>query len=120
MRVFACIILAATIGWTLLSGAALPEDVPTGASAAAALEEHGFDYFYNLEYDQAIRAFQRLRDIDPSNPAAQNHVATVSLYQQLYLAGVLQGDLFSGSNRFFRNRKIQPEPDLEKAFREAN
>jgi tetratricopeptide (TPR) repeat protein len=120
MRLFVCAILAAMIGWALLAGAARGEDVSIGASAAAALEEQGFDFFYNLEYAQAARVFQRLRDADPKNPALQNHVATVNFYRQLYLAGVLQGDLFSNSNRFFRNRKIQPDPALEKNFRDAN
>jgi tetratricopeptide (TPR) repeat protein len=120
MRLFVCAILAAMIGWALLAGAARGEDVSIGASAAAALEEQGFDFFYNLEYDQATRVFQRLRDSDPKNPALQNHVATVDFYRQLYAAGVLQGDLFSNSNRFFRNRKIQPDPALEKSFHDAN
>jgi tetratricopeptide (TPR) repeat protein len=124
MRLFACAtlaaILSAVFGWTSLAGAAPEEDVSIGASPAAALEEQGLDFFYNLEYDQATRVFQRLRDADPNNPALHNHVATVSFYQQLYVAGVLQGDLFANSNRFFRNRKIQPDPALEKTFRDAN
>ena len=120
MRLFVCPILAAIIAWPLFAGDARAEDTFIGASAAAALEEQGFDFFYNLDYDQAIRVFQRLRDADPKDPALHNHVATVSFYRQLYLAGVLQGDLFANSNRFFRNRKIQPDPALEKTFRDAN
>src|SRR5690349_5272963 len=119
MRQFVCAILATIIVSSLCAISAPAEDVSIGASAAAALEEQGFDSFYNLEYEQAIRVFQRLRDTDPGNPAFQNHVATVNLYQQLYVAGVLQGDLFS-SNRFFRNRKIETDPELEKNFRAAN
>ena len=123
MRLFAYAILAAIFAAILaprFGGAAAAQNVSIEASASAALEEQGLNHFYNLEYDQANRIFQRLRDSDPKNAALHNHIATVSFYQQLYVAGFLQGDLFSSNNRFFRNRKIEPDPALEKAFRDAN
>ncbi|MBI4458698.1 MAG: tetratricopeptide repeat protein, partial [Acidobacteria bacterium] len=41
-------------------------------------------------------------------------------YKQLHVAGVLQGELFAASNRFFRTRKIQADPALRENFWEAN
>jgi tetratricopeptide (TPR) repeat protein len=38
----------------------------------------------------------------------------------LYVAGALGGDLFGASNRFFRTRKIIPDPEIEAQFRTAN
>jgi tetratricopeptide (TPR) repeat protein len=80
----------------------------------------GLDHFYNLEYDYAISAFEALRDDAPANAAWQNHVAMSYLYKQLLLAGALEGDLFGASNRFFRTKKIQPDPQLDARFRTAN
>ena len=90
------------------------------AEEARRLLADGLDHFYNLEYDYAISSFEELRDNDPRNPAWQNHVALGYIYKQLLLAGALEGDLFGASNRFFRTRKIQPDPRLESGFRKAN
>ena len=54
------------------------------------------------------------------NPNWYNDLAAAYFYKQLLVANVLQGDLFASSNRFFRMKKIQPEPTLRKRFWEAN
>ncbi|MBI3896520.1 MAG: tetratricopeptide repeat protein [Acidobacteria bacterium] len=93
--------------------------IPLRATLSAE-EEQAFDHFYNLEYDQAIVLFERLRDADRNNPLHHNRVAMAYLYKQLYIAGALHGDLFSVSNKFFRTKKIEPDPALAKKFWEAN
>jgi tetratricopeptide (TPR) repeat protein len=99
---------------------------PRPAAAALSPQEtqrllqEGLDRFYNLEYDSAIADFQRLRADNPRNPDWQNQLAMAYLYKQLYVAGALEGDLFGASNKFFRTRKIVPNPELENHFRTAN
>lgn len=80
----------------------------------------GFDHFYSLEYDDAIRIFEQLRDADPGNPYAHHRVALAYFYKQLHVAGVLEGDLFGASNRFFRTRKIVVDPVLDRNFHQSN
>ena len=80
----------------------------------------GFDHFYSLEYDDAIRIFEQLRDADPGNPYAYHRVALAYFYKQLHVAGVLEGDLFGASNRFFRTRKIVVDPVLDRNFHQSN
>src|SRR5206468_3832148 len=80
----------------------------------------GVDHFYNLEYDEAIASFQRLRADNPRNPAWQNHVALGYFYKELYRAGALEADLFDASNRFFRSKKFPTDAELESRFRQAN
>ena len=107
-------------GWAQCARAAAPLASLPASDADLEQYKKGTDHFYNLEYDQAIAAFEKLRDADPDNPSRQNNVATAYFYKQLYLAGVLQGDLFSSSNKFFRTKKIQVEPAIANAFWEAN
>ena len=107
-------------GWAQCARAAAPPASLPASDADLEQYKKGTDHFYNLEYDQAIAAFEKLRDADPDNPSRQNNVATAYFYKQLYLAGVLQGDLFSSSNKFFRTKKIQVEPAIANAFWEAN
>jgi tetratricopeptide (TPR) repeat protein len=93
---------------------------PLAPAEASRLLAEGLDHFYNLEYDQAISIFERLRADDSRNPSWQNHVALGYFYKQLYIAGALEGDLFGASNKFFRTRKIKTDPVLESRFRQAN
>ena len=83
------------------------------------LAKQAFEHFYNLEYDPAIAIFEKLRDADPNNPTWHNQVAIAYFYKQLYVAGVLQGDLFSASNKFFR-KKVDVAPLLKDRFWKAN
>ncbi len=111
--------LVAALAALLLCGAgavALPAAALPASEDDLELQKKAVNHFYSLEYDQAIAAFEKLRDADPDNPARQNDVATAYFYKQLYMAGVLQGDLFSSSNKFFRTKKIQVDPAIEKPF----
>ena len=81
--------------------------------------QKGLEHFYNLEYDDAIAIFEKLRHAEPNNPAWHNHLAMTYFYKALYVAGELQGDLYSASNRFF-NKKPVFDPTLKQLFRQAN
>ncbi len=106
-----------------LAGATLaprPAAAALSPQEAQRLLQEGLDHFYSLEYDAAIANFQQLRSDDPRNPDWQNQLALAYLYKQLYVAGALEGDLFGASNKFFRTKKIVPDPGLENHFRTAN
>ncbi|MBI4460288.1 MAG: hypothetical protein HY648_09560 [Acidobacteria bacterium] len=95
--------------------------LPAPLSAALSAEERAaFDHFYNLEYDQAVAVFERIRDAEPNDPLPYNYVAMAYLYKHLHKAGALHGDLFSVSNKFFETKKIHSDPLLEKRFWDAN
>jgi tetratricopeptide (TPR) repeat protein len=84
------------------------------------LQQQALDHFYSLEYTDAIRLFEQLRDAEPANAAWQNQTAMSYFYELLYRAGALQGDLFGASNRFFRTKKFTPDPVLAERFHQAN
>lgn len=122
MRVFRAVAwMGAWIGggWAL-AAAAGAQNTALPPAQARELAAQGFDHFYSLEYDQAIPIFERLRDADPGWPSSHHRVAVAYFYKQLYKAGVLEGDLFGASNRFFRTRKIEVDPALDRNFRQAN
>src|SRR3972149_11644343 len=92
MNVIPYAILALWVGWVPMAESVALQETSITAPASRQLEEKGFDYFYSLEYDQAIAAFQKLRDAEPDNPTWRNHLASAYFYKQLHVAGVLQGE----------------------------
>ncbi|MBI1898199.1 MAG: tetratricopeptide repeat protein [Acidobacteria bacterium] len=87
------------------------------AAAAWAQElPEGFEHFYNLEYDLALREFEQLARERPNDPNAYNHVAQTVLYRELFRAGALETELVSGGNPFLRRPKVQTTPATEKFF----
>jgi tetratricopeptide (TPR) repeat protein len=53
------------------------------------LTSSGFEHFYNLDYDRAVRDFQRAADKYPEDPFAVNHLLTSVLFRELYRMGAL-------------------------------
>ena len=62
-------------------------------STAAASVAHdpqvdaAFDYFYNMEYDQATHDFEKILARRPKDPTAVNHLLTTVLTRELYDTG---------------------------------
>lgn len=97
-----------TVGWGLRLGlgvcllvacasGSVANQAAEGAGARAASEgridgalgAQAFHYFYNLDYDRAIPAFQKLLDHDPNDPNAVNHLLAAVMYRELYRMGLL-------------------------------
>ena len=78
--------------------------------------ERGFDHFYNLEYPQAIAAFQQAIAKDPASPDLHNHLAQTIVFQEMFRDGALESELVSGSNSFLRRPRLNPTDATEKWF----
>jgi tetratricopeptide (TPR) repeat protein len=76
----------------------------------------GNEAFYNLEYDQAIAAYEKAVAASPDNPAYHNFVAQSLLYREMFRDGALESELVSGNNSFLRRPKMEPPADVEKRF----
>ncbi len=63
------------------------------AGAASAVHDPqvdaAFEHFYNMEYDQATRAFEKILARHPRDPFAVNHLLTSVLMRQLYDTGAM-------------------------------
>ncbi len=90
---------------------ALPaQDTPTA---------HGFDHFYNLEYELALADFEASAKEDPQAIGPQNHIAQTLLYREMFRNGALETELVSGNNPFLRREKMNPTPEVQREFAEA-
>jgi tetratricopeptide (TPR) repeat protein len=103
MRAAWCLILAG-------AAAALAEDPPVSK---------GFEYFYNLQYDESIAEFNRQVAEQPKEPAGYNHLAQAILYRNMFRAGALESELVSGSNPFLRRSKVDASPEDQRKFDQA-
>ena len=89
-----------------------------GSSPAAA--EHvdpwvyaykGLDHFYNLEYKESQAALEKALESDPDNPILRNFLTNAYLFEELYRLRQLEGNLYSASNTFLKEK---PRPDPER------
>ncbi|HST79420.1 MAG TPA: hypothetical protein VLN58_13120 [Verrucomicrobiae bacterium] len=60
-----------------------------------ALTRSGWQHFYSLEYDQAIRDFEKAWEARPDDAAAVNHVLDAVLYRELYKYNALDTRLYA-------------------------
>jgi len=60
-----------------------------------ALTRGGFEHFYSLEYDLAIRDFQQALDARPDSAKAMNHLLEARLFQQLHKYNALDTRLYA-------------------------
>lgn len=71
----------------------------------------GLDHFYNLEYDESIAALQKALQAEPDNPILRNFLTNAYLFQELYRLRQLEGNLYSASNAFLKEK---PKPDPQR------
>lgn len=85
----------------------------TIAVAAADDRSAGHDHYFNLEYDEAFAAYERVRQVEPDDPTIYNHLATAVLYKELNRLGMLETSAFKGDNRFLATKKPKPDPSVK-------
>ncbi len=77
--------------------------VPTRADNDAATRK-GFEFFYNLEYDKAIREFEAAQQAHPNDPFAVNHTLEGVVFKELYRTGALDTEAYASDN--FLTKKL--------------
>jgi hypothetical protein len=73
-----------------------PNDAPT---------RKGFEHFYNLEYEQAIRQFELAVKAHPDDPFAANHLLSGVMFRELYRIGALDTELYA-KNSFLTSKQF--------------
>jgi tetratricopeptide (TPR) repeat protein len=99
--------------WALVALTLLPA---SGVAGVKEDLEQGYDHFYNLEYPEAIAAFEKAAADDPTSPLAQNGIAQSVLYREMFRNGALESELIDGTNSFLRRPKLEPSQDTETRF----
>jgi len=85
-------------------------------AAGTDLVATGFDHFYNLEYDQALKLFLEAEIQHPDEPEMHNHIAEALLFGEMFRDGALESELVSGDNSFLRRPKLNPSAETEQQF----
>lgn len=78
----------------------------------------GFDHFYNVEYADAISAFQKALTANPSDARLRTHLAQAVVFHVMERAGALESELVTGANSFIRRPRMEPLPGEDALFHE--
>lgn len=71
----------------------------------------GFDYFYNAEYDPAIREFEAALKEHPDDPFAVNHLLTGVMFKEMYRIGALDTELYAKEG-FLHSKQFPIDPKI--------
>ena len=86
-------------------------------AAIAALTKSGFAAYYVMDYDGAIRDFERVVAARPDDPSAVNHLLSAVLFRELYRAGALDTSLYA-NNSFLDRRQFPIDPAARERIRQ--
>jgi len=86
------------------------------AAGQDALVERGFDHFYNLEYPEALAAFESAIALHPGDPDLHNHLAETIVFREMFRDGALESEMVSGTNSFLRRPRLNPAAETERRF----
>jgi tetratricopeptide (TPR) repeat protein len=75
------------------------------------LTRSGFDAYYSLDYDSAIRSFEQLLAKYPDDPHAVNHLLAAVLFKELYRIGAFETSLYS-NNSFLDRKPLRADPKV--------
>ncbi|MCC6340727.1 MAG: tetratricopeptide repeat protein [Bryobacterales bacterium] len=79
----------------------------------------GWNHFYNLEFDQAIAAFEAVVRKNPDDPYAYNALSQGILYREMLRSGSLESELVTGNNPFLKREKLKPSPENRKLLEDS-
>lgn len=102
----------------LAAKTAAPAPAVSKASTVAAepLTRSGFERYYSLEYDKAIRDFEKVQQLHPDDPFATNHLLNAVLFRELYRTGALDTSLYS-NNSFLTKKQFPIDPKARAEIR---
>ena len=93
--------------------------MPQRAAAQDPLNDVGFQHFYNLEYDEAMRVFVARVAANPTDPAAYTAVAQTVLYYEMFRNHALDSDLIGSTNPFMTRPQLKVTAEHQREFQSA-
>ena len=116
-------VMRAWVGWSLvilLITLVLPAEArkpkaqnvtraPSAKLADDPVTRSGFEHFYNMEYDAAIRDFEKSAKDHPDDPFALNHLLTGVMFKELYRIGALDSELYAQDD-FLTSKQFPIDP----------
>ncbi|HSM84536.1 MAG TPA: hypothetical protein VLT16_00235 [Candidatus Limnocylindrales bacterium] len=81
-----------------------------------ALTRSGWEHFYSLEYDLALRDFQQALEARSDDPSAVNHVLDAILYRELYRYNALDTRLYMKQG-FISGKQLPVDSSVKQQLR---
>src|SRR5271157_747057 len=114
MRPYQLLLCLLSLG-CILAAEGMPSDVTAAADSVAvptradndAATRKGFDHFYNMEYDKAIREFEAAQHAHPDDPFAVNHTLEAVIFKELYHIGALDTEAYAADS-FLAKKSVAP------------
>ncbi len=103
-------LLAGPVPLAAQNGAPKPA-ISTSPARVDPLTRSGFDSYYSLDYDGAIRHFEQVLAKYPDDPHAVNHLLSALLFKELYRIGAFEASLYS-NNSFLNRKQLPPDPKV--------
>ncbi|HEY4010641.1 MAG TPA: hypothetical protein VGM11_10855 [Acidobacteriaceae bacterium] len=66
----------------------------------------GFDRFYDLDFDAAVKDFNQVADEHPQDPMAWNYILVVTVFRELYHQDLLDTTYYAHDSFLFSKREI--------------
>jgi len=76
----------------------------------------GFRHMYNLDFSSAHKTFETWQELHPEDPLGAASNAAAYLFSEFERLHVLDIDLFTDNQRFDKQDKLSPDPDIKLAF----
>src|SRR5438270_2503615 len=75
--------------------------------------ENGFEHYYDLDYDAAIRDFQAAMLAHPNDSFAINHLLAAVFFKELYRAGALESNTYASNSFLSNHTQIHLDPGTD-------
>lgn len=105
-----CVLLFALIA----ASQSLAGDFDAVSPGKNAIAKRGFDHFYSMEYDKAIREFEQLGKEFPDNPVANNYLLAAVMFKEMYRIGALDTESYANDSFLDIKAKRPIDPDVSK------
>jgi len=90
---------------------------PPKPSPFEALSSSGLNHYYSLEYDEAVRDFQRAAELNPEDPKAWNHLLEAVLFRELYKHDALDTSLYTHQS-FLSTKQVPADAAVKQKIKD--
>jgi hypothetical protein len=91
---------------------------PGAAAAGETAIEQGYNYMYNLQFDNAHRAIAQYETSHPDDPLGPVSDAAAYLFSEFDRLHILQSEFFVNDNYILNSSKQHPDPAIKARFDE--
>jgi tetratricopeptide (TPR) repeat protein len=89
-----------------LPAQAQPQNTHTDPLNLDPLVRQGYDHFYNLDFDTALKDFNQVAQQHPQDPMAWNYILVVTIFRELYHQDLLDTTYYAHDNFLLSKREI--------------